>query len=236
MTDDFARPLVATNLVSLALERLERAILEGDLKPGQRLSETDLARRFGISRGPLREAIGQLEGRKLVERVVNQGARVVWLSPAELMDLLVIRESLEGMACRLATTRMTDAELDQLDAMLQDHAADSSLVAGRGYFQGAGDKDFHGRIARASGNPRLMAMLEGELYSLLRLYRHRLSMRPGRPQDALDEHRLILAAMRTRDPDQAEAAMRAHIRHSSSAVAEVLASEASEAPEAAQAR
>lgn len=228
--DDFARPLVATNLASLALERLEREILEGDLKPGQRLSETDLARRFGISRGPLREAIGQLEGRKLVERVTNQGARVVWLSPSELIDLLVIRESLEGTACRLATQRMTDAELDQLDAMLTDHATDSSLIAGRGYFQGTGDKDFHGRIARASGNPRLISMLEGELYSLLRLYRHRLSMRPGRPQDALDEHRAILAAMRSRDPDKAEAAMRTHIRNSSSAVAEVLASEAATAP------
>jgi DNA-binding GntR family transcriptional regulator len=124
---------------------------------------------------------------------------------------------------------MTDAELDQLDAMLTDHATDSSLIAGRGYFQGAGDKDFHGRIARASGNPRLISMLEGELYSLLRLYRHRLSMRPGRPQDALDEHRAILAAMRTRDPDRAEAAMRAHIRNSSSAVAEVLATEAAAA-------
>jgi DNA-binding GntR family transcriptional regulator len=224
--DDFARPLVATNLASLALERLERAILEGDLKPGQRLSETELARRFGISRGPLREAIGQLEGRKLVERVTNQGARVVWLSPTELIDLLVIRESLEGTACRLATERMTDAELDDLDAMLEAHAADSTLVAGKGYFQGAGEKDFHGRIARASANSRLITMLEGELYSLLRLYRHRLSMRPGRPQDALDEHRAILAAMRSRDADKAEAAMRAHIRNSRSAVAELMAAEA----------
>jgi DNA-binding GntR family transcriptional regulator len=221
--DDFSRPLVATNLATLALERLERAILEGDLKPGQRLSETELARRFGISRGPLREAIGQLEGRKLVERITNQGARVVWLSPAELIDLLVIRESLEGMACRLATERMDDAALDELGAMLEAHAADASVVTGRGYFQGAGDKDFHGRIARASGNPRLTAMLEGELYSLLRLYRHRLSMRPGRPADALGEHRSILAAMRSRDPDAAEAAMRAHIRNSRSAVAEMMA-------------
>ncbi len=231
--EDFAKPLVATNLTTLALERLERAILEGDLKPGQRLSETDLARRFGISRGPLREAIGQLEGRKLVERVINQGARVVWLSPAELIDLLVIRESLEGTACRLATERMTDGELDDLHAMLEGHATDSTLGAGKGYFQGAGDKDFHGRIARASGNGRLIAMLEGELYSLLRLYRHRLSMRPGRPQDALDEHRAILAAMRTRDPDRAEAAMRAHIRNSRSAVAEMMAREAADTDRAA---
>lgn len=221
--DDFARPLVAANLATLALERLEKAILEGDLKPGQRLSESDLARRFGISRGPLREALGQLEGRKLVERVAKQGARVVWLSHEELIDLLVIREALEGMACRLATERMTEADLDALAALLEDHAAAPPLKAGRGYFQGAGDQDFHGRILRGSGNPRLAAMLEGELYSLLRLYRHHLSMRPGRPREALEEHRAILAAMRARDPDAAEAAMRAHIRNSRASVAAMLA-------------
>jgi DNA-binding GntR family transcriptional regulator len=118
---------------------------------------------------------------------------------------------------------MTDAELDDLEALLDGHAVDSTLVAGKGYFQGAGDKDFHGRIARASGNARLMGMLEGELYSLLRLYRHRLSMRPGRPQDALDEHHLILAAMRSRDPDKAEIAMRTHISNSRSAVKQMMA-------------
>jgi DNA-binding GntR family transcriptional regulator len=221
--DDFSRPLVAMNLATLALERLERAIMEGDLKPGQRLSETELARRFGISRGPLREAIGQLEGRKLVERVANQGARVIWLSADDLIDLLVIRESLEGMACRLATERMSDSDLDELEMMLADHATAPTLVSGRGYFQGKGDADFHGRIARASHNARLLSMLEGELYSLLRLYRHRLSMRPGRPLEALEEHRMILSAMRKRNPDAAEAAMRAHIRNSRSAVAALLA-------------
>jgi DNA-binding GntR family transcriptional regulator len=221
--DEFSRPLVATNLATLALERLERAILEGDLKPGQRLSETDLARRFGISRGPLREALGQLEGRKLVERVANQGARVVGLSHDALIDLLVIREALEGMACRLATERMSEADLDALAALLEDHAAAPPLRTGRGYFQGAGDQDFHGRILRGSGNPRLTGMLEGELYSLLRLYRHLLSMRPGRPAEALEEHRAIVAAMRARDPDAAEDAMRVHIRNSRSAVAAMLA-------------
>lgn len=217
-SDDFSRPLVAPKLATLALERLERAILEGDLKPGQRLSETALAKRFGISRGPLREALGQLEGRRLVERVTNLGARVVSVSATELTDLMVVRESLEGMACRLAAERMTGADLDALAALLESHAAAAPVVSGRGYFQGAGDADFHGRIMAASGNARLQAMLGGELYSLMRLYRHRLSMRPGRPQEALEEHRAILAALRLRDPDAAEAAMRAHIRNSRAAI------------------
>jgi DNA-binding GntR family transcriptional regulator len=208
------QPLVSTNLSSLAFERLEQAIMTGELKPGERLSETTLARRYGISRGPLREAIGRLEGRNLVERVANQGARVISLKNDELIDLLVIRESLEGMACRLAATRIKPAELKKLQRMLEQHAEDEAVISGRGYFQGGGDLDFHYRIVRASGNARLVQMLDEELYSLLRLYRQRLSTRPGRPAQALEEHRRVLAALEARDPDAAEAAMRAHIQSS----------------------
>jgi len=211
---DFSQPLVSSNLAALAFERLEHAIMSGELKPGERLSETTLARRFGISRGPLREAIGRLEGRNLVERVANQGARVISLSNSELIDLLVIREGLEGMACRLAATEIRPSELKKLRRMLEQHARDDAVISGRGYFQGGGDLDFHYRIVRASGNARLVQMLDGELYSLLRLYRQRLSTRPGRPAQALIEHQAVLEALEARDPDAAEAAMRAHIRSS----------------------
>ncbi|NQW10961.1 MAG: GntR family transcriptional regulator [Alphaproteobacteria bacterium] len=211
---DFSQPLVSTNLASLAFHRLEQAIMRGELKPGERLSETTLARRFGISRGPLREAIGRLEGRKLVERVANQGARVVSLAEAEVIDLLVIREGLEGMACRLAAVRIKPGELKKLRRMLDQHARDEAVVSGRGYFQGERDLDFHYRIVLASGNARLVQMLDEELYSLLRLYRHRLSTREGRPAQALKEHEAVLAALEARDPDAAEAAMRTHIQNS----------------------
>jgi DNA-binding GntR family transcriptional regulator len=210
--------LVAQNLSSLALERLERAIMEGELGPGERLSESELARRFGISRGPLREAIGQLEGRKLVTRVSNHGARVVAVTKQDLLDLLEVRESLEGMACRLAATKMTEADLSRLDEMLIAHEKSDAVREGRGYFQAPGDGDFHLVILRACGNLRLTGMLGEELYSLLRLYRHHLSMRPGRAAEALEEHRRIVAALRARDPDAAEAAMRAHLRNGRSAV------------------
>lgn len=210
--------LVAPNLSALAYERLEKAIMEGDIKPGERLSESALARRYGISRGPLREAIGQLEGRRLVERVSHQGARVVSLSVEDLLDLMTIREALEGMACRLAAERMTPAQIARLEALLAGHAEDEDIRSGRGYFQGPGEGDFHQIILHACGNARLQAMLDGELYSLLRLYRHRMSMRPGRPAAALAEHRAILAALKAGDADGAEAAMRAHIRASRSAV------------------
>lgn len=217
--------LIAQNLSSLALERLEKAIMEGELAPGERLSESELARRFGISRGPLREAIGQLEGRKLVTRVSNQGARVVSLSNEDLLDLLQVRESLEGMACRLASQNMSEAALARLDDMLAAHEKADAMQAGRGYFQEAGDGDFHQVILAACGNARLSGMLGQELYSLLRLYRHRMSMRPGRPAEALDEHKQIVAALRARDPDAAEAAMRAHLRNSRSAVEDWMTNE-----------
>lgn len=221
-TTDTSQPLMSANLSMLAFERLEQAIMSGELQPGERLSEVSLARRFGISRGPLREAIGRLEGRNLVERVANQGARVVSLDPAQILDLLVIRESLEGMACRLAATRMKSAELKQLHRMLDGHARDARVVSGEGYFQGGGDLDFHYRIVRASGNDRLIKMLDEDLYSLLRLFRQRLSTAPGRPAQALEEHRAVLAALETGDPDAAEAAMRAHIRNSRASVNHLL--------------
>ncbi|RDC75235.1 GntR family transcriptional regulator [Rhodovulum sp. 12E13] len=220
MSDDFAAPLVAQNLATLAYERLERAIMEGDLPPGERLSESGLARRFGISRGPLREAIGQLEGRGLVERVSNQGARVVALDTPDLIDLMVVREALEGMACRLAAERMAEPDLARLAALLEAHAQAEPIVSGRGYFQGTGDRDFHQLILRASGNRRLAVQLGSELYPLLRLYRHRLSMRPGRPAEALAEHRAILEALSARHPDRAEEAMRAHVRAARQALEE----------------
>ena len=222
---DYAQPLVSANLAALAFERLEQAIMAGDLKPGERLSETTLAKRYGISRGPLREAIGRLEGRNLVERVANQGARVISLRNEELIDLLVIRESLEGMACRLAASRIKPAELKRLHKMLEQHAQDEAIVSGRGYFQGGGDLDFHYLIVKASGNARLFQMLDEELYSLLRLYRQRLSTRPGLPKQALEEHRRVLDALDARDPDAAEAAMRAHIQSSRASLEHQMATE-----------
>ncbi|MCR9175411.1 MAG: GntR family transcriptional regulator [Alphaproteobacteria bacterium] len=223
---DVSQPLMSANLSMLAFQRLEQAIMAGELQPGERLSEVTLAKRYGISRGPLREAIGRLEGRNLVERVANQGARVVSLDQAQIMDLLVIRESLEGIACRLAAARIKPAELKRLHGMLEGHAQDASVVSGKGYFQGGGDLDFHYRIVRASGNDRLIKMLDEDMYSLLRLFRQRLSTAPGRPAQALEEHRAVLAALEARDPDEAEAAMRTHIRNSRASISHIISTTA----------
>ena len=207
-------PLVSENLAQMAFDRLERAILSGDIEPGHKMSEADLARQLGISRGPLREAIGRLEGLGLVNRVANQGPRVTSLKKSELIELLVFREAVEGMAARHAAVNATDDEIARLRALLEQHQNDPAIKAGIGYFQGAGDTDFHLQIAEASRNSRINAFVSGSLYSILRLYRHRMSSIPGRPFAALAEHRAILGAIEARNPDDAERAMREHIQNS----------------------
>lgn len=207
-------PLVSENLAQMAFDRLEQAILAGEMEPGYKMSEADLARKLGISRGPLREAIGRLEGLGLVTRVANQGPRVTSLKKTELIELLVFREAVEGMAARYAAVNVTDKELRRLGQLLKRHEEDPTIKAGIGYFQGSGDTDFHLQIAEASRNSRLHAFVSGPLYSILRLYRHRMSSIPGRPLAALKEHRAIFAAIEARDPDGAEKAMREHIVHS----------------------
>ena len=86
--------------------KIQSAIICGELAAGSKISEPELARVYGISRGPLREAIHRLEGQKLVERTAHVGARVVSLSHQQLHELYQIRENLEGLACRLAATPM----------------------------------------------------------------------------------------------------------------------------------
>ncbi|AHF68149.1 GntR family transcriptional regulator [Pseudomonas cichorii] len=191
--------------------RIQAAIVKGEIAPGSKISEPELARTYGISRGPLREAIHRLEGQRLLVRVPHVGARVVSLSHAELIELYEIRESLEGMACRLAAERMTAEQIDELRTVLDTHERDAAFQAGVGYYQQEGDFDFHYRIIQGSGNKTLSQMLCGELYQLVRMYRIQFSTTPNRPRQAFAEHHRILDAIAERDGELAELLMRRHI-------------------------
>ena len=223
MTPVLTSKVQARSLVDVVTERLEAAIISGELPPGKRLSEQGLANSLGVSRGPLREAIRRLEGRALLERTPNIGVRVAALSPAELDDLLVVREALEGMACALATEHLTAGELAELEELLLEHESQKGIQTGEGYYQESRDFDFHFRIARASRNDRLIAMICGDLYDLLRIYRYKSSTLKGRAAQALGEHRQILQALKERNPEKAESKMRAHIRSARKHAAMALA-------------
>ena len=194
--------------------QIQAAIIRGELAPGSKISEQDLADTYGISRGPLREALNRLEGQKLLVRMPHVGARVVSLGLRELEELYDVRAELEGMACRLAATRMSHDDIQALYAVLKTHAQDPQFQAGISYYEQDGDYDFHYRIIAASGNHTLKKMLCDELYQLVRMYRIRFSSVPKRPESALDEHYRIVDALAAKDAELAELLMRRHIQAS----------------------
>jgi DNA-binding GntR family transcriptional regulator len=194
--------------------RTAEAIVRGQYPPGAAISEADVAERLGVSRAPAREAIYRLEAKGLVTRAPHLGARVVQLTLDSMRELFQMREALEGMACRLAAAGMSDAELAELDRSLDGHHAQPDVAAGASYYQPDGDEDFHFRIARGSGNGRLVRALCDDLYYVLRTFRFQSSTLPGRARQALNEHRSIVAALKARSGDAAECLMREHIRRS----------------------
>lgn len=196
------------------LRQIQSAIVKGDIAPGSKISEPELARAYGISRGPLREALHRLEGQKLLVRVPHVGARVVSLSREELNELYQIRESLEGLACRLAAERMGVEEVDALREVLRAHERDEAFQSGRGYYQQEGDFDFHYRIVQGSGNSMLIRLLCDELYQLARMYRTQYATTPNRPAQAFAEHHRILDAIAEGDGELAQLLMQRHIRTS----------------------
>lgn len=198
-------------LADRVCEQIVNAIVVGEIPPGQKISEPELARTYGISRGPLREAMRRLEALRLVERKPHVGARVVKLSAKELIEIYRVREALEGMACRLAAENMPQVEIDRLRELLDEHERSIEQLDGRSYFQKEGDLDFHYRIVHGSKNSKLLEFLGGDLYHLVRMYRYQFSVSSSRPKRALKEHRQIVDAIEARDPELAEMLMRRHI-------------------------
>lgn len=198
-------------LAEQLFRRLMEAILRGELPPGSKISEPLLAQRYGVSRGPLREAMHRLQERRLITRSANQGARVVEATPAMLDSIFAVREVLEGLAAREAATRMNERELTMLRETVARHEAQlAGKLPPEHTALGSADHDFHFIIAQASGNPLLIEMLCEQFYPLLRLYRSRRDNVALRTR-ALVEHRRILGAIEENDPELAELLMRRHI-------------------------
>ncbi|HBR96897.1 MAG TPA: GntR family transcriptional regulator [Gammaproteobacteria bacterium] len=190
--------------------QLRAAILDGDLEPGSKISEPELAKTYGVSRSSLREAIAKLESSNLVERQANLGARVISLSNASLLEIYQVRESLEGLAARLAAQHMTTAELDNMHELLAHQRSFCKPIAEKKYQ--SLDFDFHSSIVLGSHNQRLIRILSRDLFELVHFYRRKFSGSGPRPDQALIEHSEIVAAITRRDGEMAEVMMRHHIR------------------------
>lgn len=203
--------IIHDTLADKVCQDMITAIVKGELPAGYKISEIELARHYGVSRGPLREAIRRLEGLRLIERKAHIGARVVKLSLKELIDIYHVREALEGMACRLAAENMSDADIQGMKALLALHEQSIEEQSWTAYFQKEGDLDFHYRIVQGSQNAKLLELLGADLYHLVRMYRYQFSVSSTRPQKALREHRHIIDAIAARDGELAELLMRRHI-------------------------
>ena len=207
---------------------LRQEIVEGQIPAGSKISEPELAARHGISRGPLRDALGRLEAAGLVVRKPNVGARVVALTSQRLLEIFAIREALEGMAARLAAENMTAPQISSLRELLAVHGAQIASQDGETYFQREGDLDFHYRIVVGSGNGQLLDLLANDLYHLMRMYRFQFGMRSKRVPKAYYEHEQIVDAIERRDGEHAELLMRHHIRASRVNVERMLAEQQTE--------
>lgn len=192
-------------------EALCADIVEGRLRPGEKLNEADLAKHFEVSRGPVREALKRLAERKLVVFSPNAGARVVDHTLSDILNLLHAREYLEAAAAKLATIHMTPDEKKNLRSLYEAHAVAVAANQDGSYFQRPEDLDFHYVIIRGARNPVLFDILCGDLYPQLRISRRAHRVIPGRGQRALEEHRRILVAIEEGDPEFAELLMRKHI-------------------------
>jgi DNA-binding GntR family transcriptional regulator len=194
--------------VGAVYEVLRRSILDGELPPGHRLRSDVLANELKVSRTPVREALRKLETEGLVD-ASRSGLVVRQSSEEDLVEIFYLREALEGMAARLAAENATRAEIDELHALFEDMEA----VAARGDIALVRKLtgEFHLLVCRASHNKRLIQSLQGLLDHVRQAQSSTLYM-PGRPADALKEHRALLRAIAKRDPDLAETLARQHRR------------------------
>lgn len=210
MKDDqlAAREPVATS--EKVLERIGNSILSGEFEPGERLTETDLAQRFGVSRSPLREALLRLEERQLIERVPFSGMRVVSLDDRTVDELYEIRGALEGLACRRAAAVITPEQIAELRGVLAQRSRALKSTRGDARQQPT-IQDFHILIARISGNRELERMLAGDIWHYMRAQYRRWARARERMDLGHAEHLRIVDALEARDGELAEILMRRHI-------------------------
>ena len=189
-------------------DSLEQRIIEGELGIGKRLDEAELSKHYGVSRTPVREALQRLAESGLAEHLPRRGTFVSTPSLSELVEMFEVMAELECMAVRLATRRATSADIDALTE--SNEACRAAFEAGdtKRYYEL--NAAVHRQIYKMSGNSFLTVEAQ-RLHDRLRPYR-RLQLRVrGRMGESMNEHDIILAAMRDGNAQQAVVTMRKHI-------------------------
>jgi DNA-binding GntR family transcriptional regulator len=180
------------SLTTLVQDEIERLILSGEIKAGERLNENALASRLGVSRGPVREAARGLEKAGLVRVVVNRGAFVRQISTDEAAELYDLRAALFGMACRRVAERHSQEQLDSLGELVSRMERAQRRRDAAAYYPL--NLEFHDALLHFAGSARLEAMYAGLVKEAHLFRRHALARAPNmRASNA--EHRALLAAI-----------------------------------------
>jgi DNA-binding GntR family transcriptional regulator len=204
----FGGKIRADSVVDLAYERIRALILDGEVLPGARLGQVELAEQLGISRTPVREALGRLTGEGLVEFLPNRGFRAAGLVLDQIVRRLEVRLLLEPGIARLAAERRGDAHVAALREVITREAAASTRLAAHD-----ASRDFHLVLAEATGNPQLVAVFSG--LWIVEIGRRLLARRSAEEDWTgadVSEHEAIAAAIEARDGDLAARLMEQHIR------------------------
>lgn len=195
-------------LRDVVFNTLRQAILRGELEPGERLMEIQLAERLGVSRTPIREAIRKLELEGLVLMVPRKGAEVAKISEKSLRDVLEVRRSLEELAIELACQRMDEEAIGELEEAQRAFAA--AIESGDVMAIAESDEHYHDVIYQGTENSRLVQILNNLREQMYR-YRLEYIKDKDKRQILLLEHETILKAIKNRHVTEAKEAMRAHI-------------------------
>jgi DNA-binding GntR family transcriptional regulator len=198
--------------------QLREAIGSGQLQPRERLIEETLARSFGTNRAVVRSALVLLEQEHLIVRERNRGAFVRAISPKEAVQILEVRAVLEGLIARNAALRIDDAGVGTLRTLLDRMHELKNSDDLRGYLQC--NADFHRTISEIADHEAATKLLD-VLQSQSRRFQFRSVVYHGRLSDSLAEHERIFAALAARDPEAAEAALRAHVQNVADSVGRI---------------
>lgn len=195
------------NTVDHLFSQLKNAIQNGQLAPGQRLIEADLTKDYGVSRGPLREALRRLSAEGIIDFVPNKGAIVKRFSPKEIVDIFRIRQALEGLATRLATENLAPDRHKKQWKMLEQISLgtiDEDLAFGEE------NRLFHGIILELCDNLQLHTLIQQMQLPFLR-YQIRGSLDRAYIRNSRKEHIDIARAMLAHDAKLAEKRMQQHL-------------------------
>lgn len=217
---------------------IANAIMAGDYPPGSWLRQETLARRFGTSRQPVREALRRLEVTGMVELFRHRGARVLGPDPGSIRDAYLIRAQLESLAARLAASALTAAQLDELAAVfatfrreiVRDFEAGGAQPAAREAWVAAHNR-FHELILDAAGNERLSHMVRTLNVTLPRNVTTEAIADRAALEDNIRQHDLVLQTLRLRSERLAAEAMEEHVRSSGTVIADWFARRRDDVPD-----